>query len=116
MAIGPAAGAGTAGYLIMADYVRAIYWNPVLLAAPRREPRRGAVHPPGKRVRVVRVTRVLDAYAVLIGGPPTGVPGDVLVAHTLRHPASPADHVVRRRPGRAVLKPAYRAGIGSLCN
>ena len=116
MATRPAAGSGTAGYSIVADYVPAVYGNPVLLAAPRREPRRCPVHPPGKGVRVVRVPRVLDADAVLVGCPPTGVPGDVLVAHTLRHPASPADHVVRRGPGRAVLKPAYRARVGSLCD
>src|SRR5215210_4451218 len=114
MATGPAAGAGTAEYLIMANYVLAVYGDLVLLAAPRREPRRGAVHPPGKGVRVVCVTRVLDADAVLVCVPPTGVPGDVLVAHTLRHPTFPADHVVRRRLGRAVLKPAYCAGVGSL--
>jgi hypothetical protein len=116
MATGPTAGAGTAGYLMMADYVLAIYTNPVLLAAPCREPCRSVVHPPGKGVRVVCVTCVLDADAVLVSGPPTGVPGDVLVAHTLRHRASPADHVVSRRPGRAVLEPAYGAGVGALCD
>src|SRR5215212_1826692 len=116
MAIDPAAGAGTAGYLIVADYVRAVYRNLILLAEPRREPRRGMVHLVGERVRVVYVTCVLDADAVRVGVPPTGVPGDVLVAHTLRHPAFPADDVVRRRLGGAVLKPAYSAGGGALCD
>ena len=40
-------------------------------------------------------TVVLDADAVRVGIPPTGVPGDVLVTHTLRHPAFPADDVMR---------------------
>ena len=91
MATGPTAGAGTAGYLIVAYYVLAVYRDPVLLAAPRREPRRGAVHPLGKPVRVVYISRVLDADAVLVGWPPTSVPGDGFIAHALRHPASPAD-------------------------
>jgi hypothetical protein len=107
MAIDPAAGAGTAGYLIVADYVRAVYRNFILLAEPRREPRRGMVHLVGERVRVVYVTRVLDADAVHVGVPPTGVPCNVLVAYTLRHPAFRADDEVRRRLGRAALKPAY---------
>src|ERR671921_554592 len=116
MAIDPAAGAGTPGYLIVANYVLAVYGDPVVLAAPRREPRRGVVHPTGKPVRVVYVSRVLDADAVRVGVPPTGVPGDVFVAHTLRHPTFPADDVVRRRLGGAVLKPAYGAGVGAFCD
>src|SRR5688500_9965304 len=116
MAIDPAAGAGTAGYLIVTDYVLAVYGDLILLAAPRRKPRRSMVHTPGKRVRVVYITRVLDADAVRVGVPRAGVPGDVLVAHTLRHPAFPADDVVRRRPGGAVLEPAYGAGVGALCD
>src|SRR5215212_2268810 len=117
MAIDPASGAGgTTGYLRVADYVLAVYGDLILLAAPRRKPRRSMVHTPGKPVRVVYVTRVLDADAVRVRVPPTGVPGDVLVAHTLRHPAFPADDVVRRRSGGAVLKPAYGAGVGALCD
>src|SRR5215203_3879536 len=85
MATGPAAGAGTAWYLIMANHVFAVSGDLVFLAGPRREPRRGVVHPPAKGVRVVCVTSVLDADAVLVRSPPTGVPGDVLVLHTLRH-------------------------------
>src|SRR3712207_3496331 len=72
------------------------------------------VHAPGKPLRVVYETRVLDADAVRVGVPPTGVPGDVLVAHALRHPAFPADDVVRRGLGGAVLEPAYGAGVGAL--
>src|ERR671910_2427537 len=98
----------------MADYVLTVHGDLILLAAPRRKPRRSMVHTPGKPLRVVYVTRVLDADAVRVGVPPTGMPRDVLVAHTLRHPAFPADDVVRRRLGGAVLKPAYRAGVGAL--
>src|SRR5215218_6365605 len=117
MAIDPASGAGgTTGYLRVADYVLSVYGDILLLAAPRRKPRRSMVHTPGKPVRVVYVTRVLDADAVCVRVPPTGVPGDVLVAHTLRHPAFPADDVVRRRSGGAVLEPAYGAGLGALCD
>src|SRR5215217_4494937 len=116
MAIDPAAGAGTAGYLIVADYVLAVYGDLILLAAPRRKFRRSMVHTLGKPLRVVYVTGVLDADAVRVGVPPTGMPGDVLVAHTLRHPAFPADDVVRRPLGGAVLKPAYGAGVGALCD
>ena len=117
MAIDPASGAGgTAGYLIVADYVRAIYGDLILLAAPRRKPRRSMVHNLGKPLRVVYITRVLDADAVRVGVPPTGVPGDVLVAHALRHPAFSANDVVCRPLGGAVLKPAYGAGVGALCD
>src|SRR5688572_33185584 len=107
MAMDPAAGAGTTGYLIVTDYVLAVYGDLILPAAPRRKPRRSMVHTPGKPLRVVYVTRVLDADAVCVRVPPTGVPGDVLVAHTLRDPAIPVDDVVRRRLGAAVLEPAY---------
>src|SRR5918994_3805403 len=61
MAIDPAAGAGTAGYLIVADYVLAVYGDLILLAAPRRKPCRSMVHTSGKPLRVVYVTRVFDA-------------------------------------------------------
>src|SRR5215207_7161227 len=74
------------------------------------------VHTPGKPLRVVYVTRVFDADAVCVGVPPTSVPGDVLVAHTLRYPTFTADDVVRRRLGGAVLEPAYGAGVGALCD
>jgi hypothetical protein len=48
MAIDPAARAGgTAGYLIVADYVLAVYGDLILLAAPRRKPRRSMVHTSG---------------------------------------------------------------------
>jgi hypothetical protein len=82
MAIDPAAGAGTAGYFSVADYVLAVYGDLMRLAAPRRKLRRSMVHALGKPLRVVYVTHVLDADAVRVGVPPTGVPGDVLVAHT----------------------------------
>src|SRR5215217_2012618 len=100
---------GTAGHLIVADYVLAVYGDVILLAAPRRKLRRSMVHTLGKPLRVVYVTRVLDADAVRVGVPPTGMPGYVLIAHRLRHPAFPADDVVCRRLGSAVLKPAYGA-------
>src|SRR5829696_2135772 len=117
MAIDPAAGAGgTAWYFRVGDYVLAVYGDLILLAAPRRKPRRSMIHAPGKPVRVVYVARVLDADAVFVGVPPTGVPGDVLVAHTLRYPAFTVGDVVRRPLGGAVLKPAYSAGVGTLCD
>src|SRR5829696_585736 len=95
MAIDPAAGAGgTAWHFRVTDYVLAVYGDLIFLAAPRRKPRRSMVHTPGKPLRVVNVTRVLDTDAVRVGVPPTGVPGDVLVTHTLRHPAFPAYDVV----------------------
>ena len=110
MAINPAARAGgTARHLIVADYVLAVYGDLILLAAPRRKPRRSMVHTPCKPVRVVYVTRVLDADAVRVGVPPTSMPSDVLVAYTLRHPAFPAYDVVRRGLGGTVLEPAYSA-------
>lgn len=88
MAIYPASGAGTARHFRVADYVLAVYGDLMFLAAPRRKLRRSMVHTLGKPRRVVYEARVLDADAVRIGVPPTGVPGDVLVAHTLRYPAS----------------------------
>src|SRR5215211_6338239 len=117
MAIDPASGAGgTAGYFRVADYVLAVYGDVILLAAPRRKPRRSMVHTLGKPLRVVYVALMLDTDAACVGVPPTSVPGDVLVAHTLRHPAFTVDDVVCRPLGGAVLKPAYGAGIGALCD
>ena len=109
MAINSASGAGTARHFIVADYVLAVYGDLMLLAAPRRKLRRSMVHTLGKPVRVVYEARVLDTDAVRVGVPPTGMPSDVLVAHTLRDSAIPVDDVVRRRLGGAVLKPAYGA-------
>src|SRR5215218_2246706 len=95
MTMDPAAGAGgTARHFIVTDYVLAVYGDLILLAAPRRKPRRSMVHTPGKPLRVVNVTRVLDTDAVRVGVPPTGMPSDVLLAHTLRHPAFTVDDVV----------------------
>src|SRR5215208_5229626 len=117
MAIDPAAGAGgTAWYFIVTDYVLAVYGDLVLLAAPRRKPRRSMVHTLGKPRRVVYEARVLDADAVRVGVPPTSMPSYVLIAHTLRHPAFPAYDEVCRGLGGAVLEPAYGAGIGALCD
>ena len=67
MAIDPAARAGTARHFIVADYVLAVYGDLILLAAPRRKPRRRMIHTPGKPLRVVYETRVLDADAVRVG-------------------------------------------------
>ena len=116
MSMDPAARAGTARHFIVADYVLAVYGDLILLAAPCRKPRRSMVHITGKPLRVVYVTRVLDADAVRVGVPPTSMPSDVLVAHTLRHPAIPADDEVCRRLGGALLEPAYGAGAGALCD
>ena len=109
MAINPASRAGTARHFIVADYVLAVYGDLILLAAPRRKLRRSMVHTPGKPLRVVNEALMLDADAVRVGVPPTGMPSDVLIAHTLRDSAIPVDDVVRRRLGGAVLKPAYGA-------
>ena len=53
--------------MIVADYVLAVYRDLILLAAPRRKPRRSMVHALGKPVLVVYITRVLDADAVRVG-------------------------------------------------
>src|ERR687893_3306426 len=108
----PGAPGGHPRHAAVAPDVLPVHGYVEALAQVRREPRRGtvrAVRPPS-----ARIARVLYADALAVVLPVARVPGHVLVAHALGHPARPADDVVSGDVGIRVLEPAYGARVGAL--
>src|SRR5829696_5689913 len=116
LAAGACPSGKTAGHLVVPDDVLAVDGDGVLPGEVGGEPGRGAVHRARKPRRIGDVPFVLDTDAVLVGLPPPGVPGNVLLAHRLSDKAVGGPHDVVGRGACVVFagEPVYGARPAAL--